>query len=166
MRGDEVRDRAHPLSALLREGLAAGAALGFLAPIDDEELDRYWATVADEVEARRRTLIAAHIGPTLVGMAQVVRDSAPNGQHRAELQKLVVAEVMRGRGIARELLRTAERAARAEGVRLLHLSTHAQLPAAELYRGQGWHEVGRVPGWAIVPGGEAVENIFFWKPLP
>lgn len=165
MRGAEVREQAHALSALLRDGFAAGAALGFLVPVDDAELARYWELVAQETEKNRRVLLAATGRDTLAGMVQVVPDTATNGRHRAEVQKLVVAEQARGQGVARMLLAAAEQSARAMGVRLLHLSTHAHLPAVDLYRATGWIEVGRVPGWAIVPSGEAVENVFYWKPL-
>jgi GNAT superfamily N-acetyltransferase len=163
--GDEVRKRAHPLSALLRDGFAAGAALGFLVPVDDAELGHYWSSVADEIEAGRRTLIAAQRADVVAGMVQLIPDSAANGRHRAELQKLVVAENARGRGIARQLLAAAEQTARTSDITLLYLTTHAHRPAEELYRATGWREIGRVPGWAIVPGGEAVENVFFWKPV-
>jgi GNAT superfamily N-acetyltransferase len=165
MSGREVVERDKALSALLRDGFATGAALGFLVPVDDAELDHYWSSVAAEIEAGRRTLIAAQRADAVGGMVQVVPDSAPNGRHRAEVQKLVVAESERGRGLARQLLAGAEAAARAGGVRLLYLSTHAHMPAQWLYRASGWREIGRVPGWAIVPGGHAVENVFFWKPV-
>jgi GNAT superfamily N-acetyltransferase len=165
MSGEEVVERANALSALLRDGFAAGAALGFLVPVDDAELDHYWSSVAVEIEAGRRTLIAAQQADVVGGMVQVVADTAPNGRHRAEVQKLVVAEGERGRGLARQLLVGAEAAARTSGVRLLYLSTHAHMPAEHLYRATGWREIGRVPGWAIVPGGDAVENVFFWKPV-
>ena len=165
MSGDEVRERSRALSALLRDGFAAGAALGFLVPVDDAELDRYWTSVAAEIDARRRTLIAAQHGDLVAGMVQVVPDTATNGRHRAEVQKLVVAETERGRGLARQLLEAAEKAARSSDITLLYLSTHAHMPAVELYRATGWHEIGNVPGWAIVPGGQAVENVFFWKPV-
>lgn len=165
MSGKEVAQRANALSALLRDGFAAGAALGFLVPVDDAELDHYWSSVAAEIEAGRRTLIAAQKADVVGGMVQVVADTAPNGRHRAEVQKLVVAESERGRGLARQLLAGAEEAARTSGLRLLYLSTHAHMPAEQLYRASGWREIGRVPGWAIVPGGDAVANVFFWKPV-
>ncbi|MEP6660671.1 MAG: GNAT family N-acetyltransferase [Acidimicrobiales bacterium] len=163
MSGEEVRERAHELSALLRDGFAAGAALGFLVPVDDAELDQYWASVASEIETRRRTLISAQREIVVGGMVQVVPDTAANGRHRAEVQKLVVAENERGHGLARRLLEAAEQTARSSGIRLLYLSTHAHMPAEALYRATGWRETGSVPGWAIVPGGDAVENVFFWK---
>ena len=166
MSGEEVRERARALSALLRDGFAAGAALGFLVPVDDAELDRYWSSVAEEIDARRRTLIAAKRGGAVGGMVQVVPDTAANGRHRAEVQKLVVAENERGHGLARRLLDAAEHTARSSGIRLLYLSTHAHMSAEALYRATGWREIGSVPGWAIVPGGDAVENVFFWKPVP
>ena len=139
------------LSALLRDGFAAGAALGFLVPVDDAELDRYWSSVAEEIDARRRTLIAAKRGGAVGGMVQVVPDTAANGRHRAEVQKLVVAENERGHGLARRLLEAAEHSARSSGIRLLYLSTHAHMSAEALYRATGWREIGSVPGWAIVP---------------
>jgi acetyltransferase len=166
MSGDEVGERAHALSALLRDGFAAGAALGFLVPVDDTELGDYWSSVADEIEADRRMLIAAQRGDVVAAMVQVVPDTAANGRHRAEVQKLVVAENERGHGLARRLLSAAEQAAGSRGIRLLYLTTHAGMPAGALYRATGWREIGSVPGWAIVPGGDAVENVFFWKPVP
>jgi GNAT superfamily N-acetyltransferase len=165
MSGEEVGERAHDLSALLRDGFAAGAALGFLVPVDDAELGLYWTSVAEEIGAGRRTLIAAQRADVVSGMVQVIRDRAANGRHRAEVQKLVVAEKARGLGLARQLLAAAEQTARSRGISLLYLTTHAHRPAEELYRATGWREIGRVPGWAIVPGGEAVENVFFWKPV-
>ena len=165
MSGNEVVERANALSALLRDGFAVGAALGFLVPVDDTEFDHYWSSVAAEIESGRRTLITARRADVMGGMVQIVPDTAPNGRHRAEVQKLVVAESERGRGLARQLLAGAEEAARASGVSLLYLSTHAHMPAEQLYRATGWLEIGRVPGWAIGPVGEAVENIFFWKPV-
>jgi hypothetical protein len=52
------------------------------------------------------------------------------------------------------------------GRTLLTLDTRAGDRAEGLYRGMGWQEVGRIPGYALRADGTYDETLFFWKGLP
>ena len=60
----------------------------------------------------------------------------------AELLLIAVRNRYRRRGIARALLAEATAFARREGVDILHLEVREGNPAAELYRGVGFEQVG------------------------
>jgi ribosomal protein S18 acetylase RimI-like enzyme len=71
----------------------------------------------------------------------------------------------RGRGLGRELLATAERAAAAHGLTLLLLDTETGSAADHLYRAAGWTCYGVVPGYAADPHGTPRDCSFFYKEL-
>jgi GNAT superfamily N-acetyltransferase len=158
-----IRARAAELGEVMLDGFAAGAALGFLAPLTAERLDRFWAHAADEVAAGHRRVIAAD--PGSLGTVQIVLGLADNGQHRCELAKLAVRADARGRGVGRLLVAAAEDAARSAGRTLVHLQTHASTPTVEFYAHLGYREVGRLPRWAVAPDGLRVDNIVMIKEI-
>ena len=57
--------------------------------------------------------------------------------------------------------------AQAEALRLgrtlLTLDTRAGDAAEALYRSMGWHEAGRIPGYALNADRTPCDTIFFWK---
>jgi ribosomal protein S18 acetylase RimI-like enzyme len=87
----------------------------------------------------------------------------PNSRHRAELVKLMVSREARGRGVGRGLLATAEEAAAAAGLTLLHLDTETGSPAEHLYRSAGWTRAGTIPDYAADPGGELRPTTLYFK---
>jgi ribosomal protein S18 acetylase RimI-like enzyme len=62
------------------------------------------------------------------------------------------------------LLRAAENVARQEGKTLLVLDT-ASDEAARLYRRQGWHHAGTIPGYALLPRGGLCGTHIFYRRL-
>jgi GNAT superfamily N-acetyltransferase len=68
-------------------------------------------------------------------------------------------------GGGRALMRRLEQTARGIGRRLLVLDTLKGDAAEALYRGMGCHEVGAVPGFALLPDGSHGDTVFFWKSL-
>ncbi len=89
--------------------------------------------------------------------------SSPNQPHRAEVQKLLVHPDTRRRGVARALMARAEAEAQLAGKTLLTLDTRAGDAAEGLYRSMGWHEAGRIPGYALNADRTPCDTIFFWK---
>lgn len=88
---------------------------------------------------RGRTLVASQDGE-LVGFA-IVEMQAPQSAHLAAIS---VAERARGRGVARALVKGAERLARQAGARSLGLVTaDSNLAALELFLRCGFERVGR-----------------------
>lgn len=67
-----------------------------------------------------------------------------NRSEPAEIKRLWVAPSVRGLGVGRRLMESAERAARNLSVRILRLDTNSALAEASLlYRNSGWTEIGR-----------------------
>ena len=64
-----------------------------------------------------------------------------------ELQKLYLADAVKGRGLGYELIRSVEEQARALGYRSIYLETHTNLAAAiHVYERSGYREIPRPAG--------------------
>jgi ribosomal protein S18 acetylase RimI-like enzyme len=153
------------LADLLADAVEGGASVGFLASPDHAGLVAWWKALAPAVEDGTLLLWAARADDRIVGTVQVRLTSLPNGKHRAELAKLLVHRSARGRGIGRELMRTAERGAAALGITLLVLDTETDSPAEGMYVSLGWTKVGVVPDFALDPGGVMRPTTVFYKAI-
>ena len=120
--------------------------------------------VAD-AEQGRRLILAAFAEGRLVGTVQVILALPPNQPHRGEIAKLLVHRSARGRGIAQQLMDSAEVEARAEGKTLLVLDAVTGGDAARLYDRLGWTTVGVIPNYALYPDGRPCDTTYFWKAL-
>ncbi len=65
----------------------------------------------------------------------------------------------------RALLEAAAERARAMGLTLLWLTTHADTDSDRIYERLGWTRVGVIPGYAVRPDGEIVDNVFYYLEL-
>jgi GNAT superfamily N-acetyltransferase len=104
-------------------------------------------------------------GDRVLGTVSLAFAAKPNSRHRAELVKLMVRREARGQGLGRGLLATAETAAVAAGVTLLHLDTETGSPAEHLYRSAGWTPAGTVPDYAATPEGVLRPTTIYYKRL-
>jgi GNAT superfamily N-acetyltransferase len=77
---------------------------------------------------------------------------------------MLVHRRARRQGLGAALLRAAEAAARECGKTVLVLDT-ASAEAARLYERGGWHKVGVVPDYALLPRGGLCETIFYYRNL-
>ncbi|MGW5733660.1 MULTISPECIES: GNAT family N-acetyltransferase [Streptomyces] len=154
---------ADDLAALLVDVVHGGASLGFLAPLDGEAAAGWWRGLAPAVADGRLAVWAVRDGERVTGTIGLGFTDKPNGRHRAEILKLMVHGSARGRGLARTLLATAERAAADAGVTLLVLDTETGSPAQTLYRSMGWTEAGTIPDYAADPAGVLHPTTLFFK---
>jgi acetyltransferase len=157
------------LVRLLRDAVDGGASLGFMNDMTRAEAEAFWRGVIADVEAGSRAIWLA-LEPSsraVVGSVQLAFAQRRNGLHRAEVQKLLVLRERRRRGIASELLRAAEDAARRRGLTLLHLDTSEGPGGARgFYGAMGYSYAGGIPGYALDPGGGApVKNAIYYKSL-
>ncbi|GEC03009.1 N-acetyltransferase [Streptomyces spinoverrucosus] len=159
----QVLDRAGELAELLVDTVDGGASVGFLAPLDRAEALAWWQGRVAGVAAGELAVWAAYEGARLVGTVSLAFPDKPNSRHRAELVKLMVHREARGRGLGRLLLDTAERAAVAAGVTLLHLDTETDSPAEHLYRTAGWTRLGAIPDYAASPAGVLRPTTIYYK---
>jgi ribosomal protein S18 acetylase RimI-like enzyme len=161
-----VLDRVEQLADLLVDTVAGGASVGFLAPLARADAVAWWQGRARAVAAGESAVWAAYDGERVVGTVSLVFPDKPNSRHRAELVKLMVHRDARGRGLGRRLLDTAEGAAAALGMTLLHLDTETGSPAERLYRGAGWTRAGTIPDYAADPSGVLRPTTLYYKHLP
>jgi len=145
--------------------VADGASIGFLHPMPAGEAQAYWGGVAKGIAAGDILLWAIVDGDGPAGTIQLHPIGKPNGAHRAEIAKLMVHPRARGRGLAKQLMATAEQAALDLGRRLLVLDTVEGGVADGLYRSLGWTEAGRIPDFALKSGGGSEATVVFWKAL-
>jgi GNAT superfamily N-acetyltransferase len=154
------------LAAVLRDAVADGASVGFLAGLSEQDATRWWRSRAEAVGAGTLAVWAAHERGEVVGTISLAYSDKPNARHRAEVVKLAVLRTQRGNGLGRRLLQTAEQTAAATGITLLMLDTETGSAAEALYRRAGWHRYGTVDNYAAAPSGTLRPCSFYTKPLP
>lgn len=146
------------LAQLLVDAHASNMALRLAAPLTRETAAEAWRTLSG-------VLLAAVEDGVLVGAVNLAPASTPNGRHRAEIQKLAVRNDRRGSGIGGALLDAAAEQARALGLRLLWLTTHADTRSDHFYATHGWTRSGVIPEWSRAPDGRLATNAFFYLTL-
>lgn len=153
------------LIALLTDTVDHGASVGFLRPMDAAIARAYWDEVIDGVARGSKVLLAGRMDDRLVGSVQLEFAGRPNGRHRAEVQKLIVATSHRRRGIAKQLMQVIEREAVVAGRWLLVLDTELGSGAAPLYEALGWQRVGSIPSFATNTDGVPTPNVIYFKKI-
>lgn len=109
---NEIGDYEESLSLLLEDSVNNGASIGFLAPIEKNEVVNYWREVNSKLaNGNNRLWIAIQQG-TIIGSVQLSLVSKKNGVHRAEVEKLMVLTTARKQGIATLLMNELENFAR------------------------------------------------------
>ncbi len=156
------------VAELLIACVEGGASIGFLAPMKPEEAEEYWRKIGSELAAGSRVLLVGRESETrrIVGAAQLVCETKPNGRHRAEVQKVMVLPSHRRRGIAARLMGAIEATAAERGVWLLFLDTSdSHAGARAFYEVLGYVYVGGIPGYATDTRGVPEQNAIFYKTL-
>ena len=161
----EIGAHLDGLADVLFDCVAGGASVSYMAPFSHEQARAVFESVAVEIDAGHRLLLAAFDEDRLVGTVQVILALPPNQPHRGEIAKLLVHRSARKRGIAALLMQHAEAEARAEGKSLLVLDTVTGDAAERLYDRLGWTRVGVIPGYALYPDGRPCDTTVFWKAL-
>ena len=149
------------LTELLVSCVAQGASLGFHAPLAVDTAHAWWAGVPRDGVI----LLVAEREGRIVGTVQLLSAESETGAHRGEVVKLLVHPSWRRQGIARVLMTALEDEARAVGKSLFVLDTREGDPSNDLYRALGYHEAGRIPGWARDAAGTLSATVFWYKPL-
>jgi GNAT superfamily N-acetyltransferase len=153
------------LAEVLHDCVQGGASVSFMLPFPLAEARAFWQGVAAGVARGERALVVAEVGGVIRGTVQLVLAQPPNQPHRADLAKMLVHRAARNRGLGAALLREAEAVARHEGKSLLVLDT-ASPEAERVYTRGGWVPCGRVPNYALLPGGGYCDTRFFYREVP
>jgi GNAT superfamily N-acetyltransferase len=156
---------AEGLAGVLVECVAAGASLGFRAPLSPARARADFQTLARSVAENRTRLIGGWADGRLAGCIALRWDGRETEPHVAELSQLMVAPRARRRGLGKRLLAAAEQAAAEDDRRILYLFASDCGPAPMLYRQNGYLEAGRIPQAGGLPDGGLVDTLIFTKQL-
>lgn len=149
------------LSTLLIDVVQDGASIGFLPPLEHEVASRYW----NQVLSPEVFLWVIRWKGEVVGSIQLHLCTKQNGQHRAEIAKLMVHPSTRRLGIGRALMEVAEKKAIDEKRTLFVLDTREGDPSNQLYLSLGYQEAGRIPQYAQSADGKLDGTVFYYKLL-
>ena len=165
--GAEQAARERPaLVALLKDAVDSGASVGFLPPLTEAEGEAYWRSVAETVREGSCVLLGARAADrSLVGTAQLLLATRPNGSHRAEVAKVIVHTKARRRGIGRALMLAIEERARRLGRTTLVLDTRRGDPSERLYESVGYTLAGVIPRYARSADGAVDPSAFYYRVL-
>lgn len=153
------------LTDLLIDCVEGGASVSFMLPLARDRAEAFWCKVARGVTAGERALLVAEDAHGVCGTVQLILDQPENQPHRADLAKMLVHRRTRRQGLGEALMRAAEATARACGRTLLVLDTVTGSSADRLYTRLGWHRVGEIPGYALLPAGGLVGTTVFYREL-
>jgi ribosomal protein S18 acetylase RimI-like enzyme len=170
---DEIREIEVPdaqayvgaLERLLRDAVESGGSIGFVLPLEESDIRRYWREVTEAMSAGSRRLLGAFDGGQLMGTVQLDLASKANARHRGEVQKLLIHRQARRRGVARMLMLSVEQLALSLGRTLLILDVRLNDPAQRLYESLGCRHTGIVPRYASDPEGALRDCLFMHKEL-
>jgi GNAT superfamily N-acetyltransferase len=137
----------------------AGMALGATRETDLEAMHR------DAVAEDARVVLVAELDGEVVAMAHLAPSGAANAAHRAEVQRVAVAQSARGAGIGKQLMADLEAAALARELTLLWLTTHDGSDACAFYEAAGYTKLGVMPSYSERPDGSVAPAAFYFKDL-
>ena len=141
---EQAKEAQPGLCDVLQACVAEGASIGFISG----DLLPMQGVIASLASGEKKLIVALQQG-RIVATVLVVLGMPANGQHRAEIAKLLVHPQARRQGIARELLSRGEQLAREAGRTLLVLDTRTGDVAEQLYLAQGWQISGQIPCFAL-----------------
>lgn len=157
----DLTSLAETLDACVKQG----ASVGFVPPFGHSEALAFWHKLLPTFAAGERRILVARINGKIVGTVQLVVDMPGNGQHRADVVKLLVHPDARRQGVARELMLSVEALARSLNKTLLVLDTVTDSGAQTLYHALGYRLCGVIPGYALSTEGVFDSTSVMYKGL-
>jgi GNAT superfamily N-acetyltransferase len=163
---EQIRAHQPALIGLLRDAVDGGSSVSFVAPLETQIAAGFWDKVAAQVERGERIVLIAEQAGEIAGCVHLVIDMPPNGQHRGDVQKMLVHSRFRRRGLGRALLAAVEDEARKLGRTLLVLDTERDSNGEALYTACGWTRMGVIPQFAKnYDGTKLVDTVYFYRLL-
>lgn len=153
------------LAEMLIACVADGAATGYRAPLSAETARAFWRRVSGDAALGNRLLLVAWQAGRVAGTVQLNLATPQDQAHRAVVEQLLVHPDYRRQGIGRALMQRVEQAARGIGRSLLTLDIRAGEAGEALYRGQGWVEAGRIPGFSRDATGALTDQLLLYRTL-
>ncbi|MES0807914.1 GNAT family N-acetyltransferase [Roseibium sp. SCPC15] len=153
------------LGNLLRACVEDGAGIGFVLPLEKEQAEAFWASRLPSIENCDAFMMVAREQGEITGVVMLALALQDNGQHRAEVAKLMVHPHHRRKGIARKLMAAVDGLALSLDRWLLVLDTVTGDRAESLYPTCGYRKVGVIPDYAYGSHGSLDATTVFYKDL-
>lgn len=150
------------LSRILMEAVHGSASVGFMLPFSLKDADNYWSMIDSNLNNHHFLWVAIE-NNSIIATVQLILTQSLNGQHRAEVVKLLVASGFRGQKVATKIMTTLEEQASKQGITLLLLDTQTGSKAETIYQHLGWQKIGEIPNYAKNPNGVLCSTSYFYK---
>ena len=161
----DLKDNIETFADLLIDVVENGASIGFLPPLSREDALVYWQSRLAGMKTGEHVLLVAHRDGEITGCVQLALEQRLNGNHRAEVQKLMVHTAHRRQGIGRELMTALEQFAISDGRTTLVLDTRHGDPSEQLYQSMDYVQAGIIPQYARSADGTLHSTVFYYKLL-
>lgn len=158
-------DYREGLIALLVDAVHHGASVGFMDDLDVPQASAYFCEVLSQLEHGSLLLWVLVEDQRVLASVQLALCQKANGLNRAEVQKLLVLNEARRRGLGQVLIQALEHGARQHKRGLLHLDTEAGSPAENFYSALGYTRVGELPNYCRSPDGHYSPTAIYFKTL-
>lgn len=158
-------DYRDDLIALLVDAVHHGASVGFMDDLDAPQASRYFDEVHAQLAQGSLLLWVLVEAGRVLASVQLALCQKTNGLNRAEVQKLLVLNDVRRRGLGQVLIQALEQGARQHKRGLLHLDTEAGSPAENFYSALGYTRVGELPDYCQSPDGHYSPTAIYYKTL-
>ena len=153
------------LIALLVDAVHHGASVGFMDDLDVPQASAYFCEVLSQLEQGSLLLWVLVEDQRVLASVQLALCQKANGLNRAEVQKLLVLNEARRRGLGQVVIQALENGARQQKRGLLHLDTEAGSPAENFYSALGYTRVGELPNYCRSPDGHYSPTAIYFKTL-
>lgn len=153
------------LIELLLDAVKHGASVGFMGDFDLAQANRYFDDVHTQLAQGNLLLWVLVENQRVLASVQLALCQRANGLNRAEVQKLLVLNEARRRGLGQVLIHALEQGAREQKRGLLHLDTEAGSPAENFYSALGYTRVGELPNYCQSPDGAYSPTAIYYKTL-
>lgn len=153
------------LADILIRTVANGGSIGFMHPVSPAAAREFWEGAFAAAARNERVILGAFEGDTLLGTVTLLLAFPENQPHRCEIAKMITHPEHRNRGVARLLLREAERLAAEHDKTLIVLDTAEDGGAAGFYEKHGYAHGGTIPDFALKPRGGLTATLLYWKRL-
>ena len=150
------------LSQILVDAVSGGASVGFMLPFSVKDSENYWSMIDSKLGNHHLLWIAIE-NNSIIATVQLILAQSLNGQHRAEVVKLLVSPHFRGQKTATKLMNALETEAHKLGIALLLLDTQTGSKAETIYQHLGWQKIGEIPNYAKNPNGVLCSTSYFYK---
>ncbi|MEV4754596.1 GNAT family N-acetyltransferase [Micromonospora sp. NPDC049559] len=153
------------LVTLWTEVTNAGGAVGFVAPVTEEQVRPTADAAFAGIDDGHDRLLVGYEGMRPVAFLIFASNRFALKAHWCTLKRVMVHPGRQRSGYGEAIMREAERLGRQAGWDALHVTLRGGLGLERFYQRCGYREVGRLPGALRLAPGDDRDEVLMWLPL-